>query len=140
MNFDILFPADISDYLNAFNRMDYSAAFERYESSLNPFWEGLSLCGDTGSPVENAVQSAERRITGLWKKRKLCDMQYFLMLYMTPALIGHSEQGRLLAESIQEQWCSRHPDAAYGLGTYAELSSGFNDTILGFRFPGGGRK
>ena len=140
MNFNALIPAAIGDYLNAFNRTDYSIAYERYVNGLKDFFRELSACADPKAAAEDVIAYADARVTGLWKKRKLCDMQYFLMLYASPALLDASDAGRELAEAIREGWCARHPDAVYRLGTYAELSSGFNDTILGFKLPGGGSK
>ncbi len=138
--YEKIIPQNTGEYLDCFNRMDYAAAFERYVKSCDGAARALMACGEYDKVSAQLVEYIDSRITGLWKRRKACDMKYFLMVYTVPMLLLYDSEGRTLASSLHDCWVGAHPDNDFGTVTHAELASGFNNTVLGFTIPGGGTK
>lgn len=133
MDISSLVPGDVTYYLDRFNRVDYKAAFAEYKSSCGDFLSSFDE-SDAEAAAEQLVTELDGRIKGLWKSRKLLDLQYFLIMYLSPYLLSDSSgKGAALSEALCRRWRSAHPQNAYEPGSYEELASGFNDTVLGFK-------
>lgn len=135
-----LIPEDVYCYLESFNRRKYKDAFATYRENCGDFLTRLDTA-DIPEAAKRIVSEIDGRIMGIWKKRKLLDMKFFLVIYVTPYLLSEkSEKGRALAEALREEWLRSHPNNTYELGIYEDLADGFNDTILGFRINIGKNK
>lgn len=132
-DFELLIPNNVNELLNSFNRMDYKDAFAGYAAGCRGFTEGLREWESIDAAADEAVKYMDGRITGLWKKRRLCDMRYFLLVYISPALLADgSEDALAFAKALQRAWSASHPGEGYEMTTYEELAGGFNHTVLGF--------
>lgn len=55
-----------------------------------------------------------------------------LVEYLSPMLLGLEEPGcGQLAEVLCQGWAARWPKEAYRIATYAQIQSGFRNSILG---------
>lgn len=134
-----LLPKDIYFFLESFNRRKYKDAFTAYKENCGDFLTRLDTT-DIPEAAKRIVSEIDGRIMGIWKKRKLLDMKFFLV-YVTPYLLSEKfEKGRAFAEALREEWLRSHPNNTYELGSYEDLADGFNDTILGFRINIGKNK
>ena len=139
MNFDSYVPANISKYLDGFNRKKYAQIMKAYLDDCQSFFAELEHCEDVDTAAKELVDRIDSRVTGLFKKRQFCDIQYFLLAYAAPAALQqNTEKTIAFSEATRNAWIARHPDMPYECTTIEKLSSGFSNSILGF--PIGGRK
>lgn len=139
MKYDIFFPENYTEYVDHFNRTDYKNAFSRYSEKISESAQNNREMLESSEFAQGLTDYMISRAKGLWRKRKLTDMQYFLMLYLTPYVLNQDiPDRREIVDSIQKQWSEKTGDS-YSIGTYKELSEGFNNTILGFKISSGGK-
>lgn len=138
MNFDLLVPQNINDYLNNFNRVGYAKTFERYCDAVAGFMSGLESCGNLNRAAEELVDQLDARVKGLFKKRQICDIEYFLMEYACPAALKFgTEKSRAFAETLCEVWGQRHPDFKFQLATFELFRDNFSNAIFGIKMNWG---
>ena len=87
MNFELYIPANITSYLDGFNRKRYAALCDEYMKLCQPFFDELEQCADIPAAARELAQWMDGRVSGLFKKRKFCDMQYFLLTFAAPAAL-----------------------------------------------------
>lgn len=137
MEFLSLFPKNMPNLLDRFNRMEYVDAFAEYRRISHPFMDTLALTEDIPALARAAVSALDENVRGLWKKRQLCDQRYFLILYVSPMLLEEgTEKSKAFLSALREAWQELHPKLGYEIASYGELSSAFNDTIMGFKIGG----
>lgn len=139
MNFENYVPRNVSKYLDGFNRRRYTPLMKAYLDDCWGFFAELEHCEDVNTAAKELVNELDSRVSGLFKKRQLCDIQYFLLVYAAPAALRqNTEKSLAFAEATKNAWIERHPDMPYECTTIEKLIGGFNNTILGF--PVGGKK
>ncbi len=139
MNFENYVPLNVAKYLDGFNRRKYAQIMQTYMDDCRSFFSELEHCEDIDAAAKELVERIDSRITGLFKKRQFCDIQYFLLAYAAPAALRqNTEKSVAFAEATRNAWIARHPDMPYECTTIEKLSDGFSNTILGFSI--GGRK
>jgi len=100
-----------------------------------------ALEADAAEMANGIVRYIDSRISGLWKKRKLLDMRYFLVLYVIPALLElNSDGSHRLVLALHDCWLKTHSGQDFEPMRFSEIASGFNDTVLGFKIPSGGKQ
>ena len=108
MNFELYIPANITSYLDGFNRKRYAALCDEYMKLCQPFFDELEQCADIPAAARELAQWMDGRVSGLFKKRKFCDMQYFLLIFAAPAALErHSEKADAFAEAEFRAWVAR---------------------------------
>ena len=137
MNFDLLVPENINDYLNNFNKRGYDKTFAQYCDSIAGMMAELEGA-DLRMTAEKLVDHLDARVKGLFKKRQLCDIEYFLMEYTGPAALKiGTEQSRAFAQTLCEVWGQRHPDAKFQLATFELFRDNFSNAIFGIKMNWG---
>ena len=138
MNVDLLVPQNINDYLNNFNRKAYDKTFGQYCDGIAGFMNELESCGNLRRTAEELVDQLDARVKGLFKKRQICDLEYFLMEYTGPAALKFgTEKSRAFAEALCEVWGQRRPDARFQLATYELFRDNFSNAIFGIKMNWG---
>jgi len=141
MNFDSYIPSNVSNYLDGFNRRKYSQVCEIYLEDCKEFFAGIDNCEDIDTAAKELVDWMDGRVTGLFKKRQYCDLQYFLLAFAAPAALQHNtEKSIAFAEATKNAWMAKHPDMPYECTTMEKLSDGFSNTIFGLNLNFGGKK
>lgn len=141
MDFELYIPANVTRYLDGFNRKRYAGLCDEYMEMSRPFFEELERCGDIDTAAEELVAWMDGRVKGLFKQRKFCDLQYFLLVFAAPAALErHSEAADAFAEAVRAKWSLRHPDMPYECASFEKLNSGFSNKIFGFSVGGGDGK
>ena len=136
-----LIPENYAEYMDRFNRRDYAEAFAHYRDTSAAFVQELCAAVDLQGAADEAVRYIDSRIKGLWKKRKLLDIQCFLMFYVSPMLLDKQEErAERFAALLKESWIRCHPDKGYEIESYDKIAEGFPNRILGFSIPDGGKK
>ena len=139
MTFENYVPHNVSKYLDGFNRRKYTPLMKEYLDNCWSFFAELEHCEDVDAVAKELVDELDGRATGLFKKRQLCDIQYFLLAFAAPAALRqNTEKSLAFAEATRKAWIEKHPDMPYECTSIEKLVSGFNNTILGF--PVGGKK
>ena len=133
MNFDNYVPKNAAKYLDGFNRRKYIPLMKEYMDNCWSFFAELEHCEDMDAVAKELVDELDSRVTGLFKKRQFCDIQYFLLAYAAPAAIRqNTEKSLAFAEATRKAWTERHPDMPYECPSIEKLTGGFSNTILGF--------
>lgn len=141
MNFELYIPANITSYLDGFNRKRYAALCDEYMKLCQPFFDELEQCADIPAAARELAQWMDGRVSGFFKKRKFCDMQYFLLTFAAPAALErHSEKADAFAEAVRSEWMARHPDMPYECTDFERLRNGFSNKIFGFSIGSGDGK
>ena len=139
MTFENYVPQNVAKYLDGFNRKKYIEIMKAYMDNCWSFFSELEHCEDVDALAKELVDELDSRVTGLFKKRQFCDIQYFLLSYAAPAALRqNTEKSLAFAEATRKIWIERHPDMPYECTTIEKLSGGFSNTIFGF--PVGGKK
>jgi len=138
--YEKIIPLNTAEYIDRFNRTDYSTAFGRYSTQAGDAL-AEALEADAAEMANGIVRYIDSRISGLWKKRKLLDMRYFLVLYVIPALLElNSDGSHRLVLALHDCWLKTHSGQDFEPMRFSEIASGFNDTVLGFKIPSGGKQ
>lgn len=141
MTFENYVPTNIKKYLDGFNRRKYAGLMKEYMDNCWSFFSELEHCEDVNAVAEELVNEIDSRVTGFFKNRQFCDIQYFLLAYAAPAAMRqNTEKSLAFAEATKNAWIARHPDMPYECTTIEKLSGGFSNTILGFPVSFGGDK
>ena len=122
----------------------YTAAFARYRDGNAETFRQLDLAVSTGSlSLDEAVNCFLDRLEAHWdnnqrKQRRnyMIDTDKFVIaVFLVPMVrelkLGCSEG---YCEALQKSWCLRHPKSPFYLGTYAEMTKGFEKKLLGLCF------
>ena len=132
MNFEAYIPSDITKYLDGFNRRKYAGLCESYLAGCKGFFAELEQCEDVEAVAKELVEWMDSRVTGIFKGRKHCDFQYFLLSYAAPAAVEqNTEKALAFAEATKNAWMARHPNMPYECVSMEQLSKGFSNSILG---------
>lgn len=141
MNFESYIPSNVSKYLEGFNRRRYSQICDIYKEECRDFFAAIEQCGDIDAAAKELVDWMDGRVTGIFKKRQYCDLQYFLLAFAAPAALAqNTEKSAAFAEATRKAWVERHPDMPYECTTMEHLSNGFSNTIFGLPLSFGGKK
>ena len=137
MNYELYIPADFTKYLDSFNRRKFEGACDEYLKQCRPFFDELELCEDIDNAAKELVQWLDGRVSGLFKQRKFCDLQYFLLTFAAPAALEqNSEKASAFAEAVKNEWIAHHPDMPYECVAFERLKNGFSNKIFGLNIGG----
>lgn len=112
--------------LDQFKKSTYCGSFESYCCQL----EGpLAYLGDT-EEMEQLAQLVLDRLEENWKEEKLRTPhftdQILISVYLVPALLySQYTDAKEFAEIFRSAWKNRYPKNAFEIGTYEQISQGF---------------
>lgn len=126
-------------------RSGYEAAFDRYSKSNAEIFRQLDEAVSAGViSVEEAVSSFLDQLEARWdfevskhKRRSvvLDTDKFVIAIFLVPMIrrmeLSVSEE---YCKVLQANWCARHPKFPFYLGTYEELTGGFQKKFLGLCF------
>lgn len=127
---------DSRPWLERFQRRKYRDAFLDYTEQFGPLYMAAAA-------QDGPERLAEQLLDGMaesWAGRRRWDRgtakantKQMMVCYLTPMLLGlEGEACTALAGLLQKGWETRWPGDGYGMATYAEISAGFRNTIMGF--------
>lgn len=133
MDFEKYVPSNVSKYLEGFNRRKYPGTMKAYLDENREFFSEIEHCENIDAVAKELVSWIDGRVKGLFRKRQLCDIQYFLLAYAAPAALRqNTEKSAAFAEAVKNAWVASHPDMPYECTTIEKLSDGFSNSVLGF--------
>ncbi len=124
---------------------EYADAFARYQKSCEETFRQLDSAVRAGAyTVEDAAVFFLDRLEQHWQEDKRRKMRKSVMLdtdkfviavFLVPMVrelkLSVSEP---YCEALQKNWCARHPKSPFYLGTYDEMTAGFQKKLLGLCF------
>lgn len=138
----------ITDYLGIDKQVtnnEYAEAFARYQDGNAEVFRRLDTAVRAGVyTVEDAASAFLDRLEQHWQEDKRRRMRKNVMLdtdkfviavFLVPMIrelkLSVSES---YCEALQKEWCARHPKSPFYLGTYDEMTAGFQKKLLGLCF------
>ena len=141
MNYKLLVPEHIPDYLDGFNKRNYEKFFKKYMDTATGFFNELETRSDPTAAAAELVEYLNGTVKGLWKRRQYCDIQFFLMEYTAPGAVKYgSEKSLAFAEALKNAWADKHPDMRFEVADYERFRDNFNTAIFGINMNWGGDK
>ena len=124
---------------------DFDGAFTGYMNANRAVFEQLDLavrggvCNvDTASSVflDQLEQYWENGTDRKQSKKFMLETDKFVIAVFLVPMIGELNLSisKSYSEALQKLWCQRHPKAPFYIGTYSDLSKGFQKKILGLCF------
>lgn len=118
-----------------FGRTTYEAQFRTYQAQLSPLLLRLEAALPEGPGREDTVRQAADAwldaLAALWKKgQPHYEDQHLMAIFTIPALRDLPQpSGEELARAIQALWVERWPKSPIGLGSYDEITAGFQKKL-----------
>ena len=124
---------------------EYVEAFAQYKTKIEPAFQKLDLAVAAGLLTEeDAANLLLDKLELYWQEDKTRKMRKNTMIdtdkcviavFLVPAVremkLAVSES---FCEQLQKNWCKRHPKSPFYLGTYDEMTAGFQKKLLGLCF------
>lgn len=126
-------------------KSSYEDAFERYATSNAEIFRQLDEAYQAGAITpEEAAASFLEQLEARWdyevskhkRRSTVIDTDKFIIaIFLVPMIRRMNlSVSEIYCKSLQEQWCQRYPKYPFYLGTYEELTNGFNKKFLGLCF------
>lgn len=127
------------------NRKDYHPTFDMYEKGCRGIFEDLDLAcraepENCTKWLEQVVASFLDQMEQRWKSavgKKLArdEDKMTIAVFLVP-MIDHLQLsiGREFCEILQKRWVERNPKAPFYIGSYENITSGFNKKLFGLCF------
>lgn len=118
-----------------FGRTTYETQFRSYQAQLSPLLCRLEAALPEGPGRDDMVrQAAEAWLDALaaqWKKgQPHYEYQHLMAIFTIPALRDLPQpSGEELARAVQALWVQRWPKSPIGLGSYDEITAGFQKKL-----------
>ncbi len=118
-----------------FGRTTYENQFRTYQAQLSPLLRRLEAALPEGPGRDDMVrQAAEAWLDALaaqWKKgQPHYEYQHLMAIFTIPALRDLPQpSGEELARAVQALWVQRWPKSPIGLGSYDEITAGFQKKL-----------
>lgn len=138
----------ITDYLGIDKQVtnnEYADAFARYQTGNAEIFRALDTAVRAGAYTsDDAAKFFLDRLEQHWQEDKSRKMRknvildtdkFVIAVFLVPMVrelkLSVSES---YCEALQKNWCERHPKSPFYLGTYDEMTAGFQKKLLGLCF------
>ena len=118
-----------------FGRTTYEEQFRAYQAQLAPLLRRLEAVLPAGPGRQDMIRQAAEAwldaLAALWKKgQPHYEDQHLMAIFSIPALRNLPQpSGEELARAVQALWVERWPKAPIGLGSYDEITAGFQKKL-----------
>ena len=131
---------DGKDYSERFTRREYTAAFREYTVGFGPaYMDAVREAAQTADGLRTLAEQITGALEAGWKRRLPWNRtmvqareKQMIVTYLSPMLVGLEDPLCIaFAKALRDEWGTRRPKDAYRIASYATLSRGFRNTIMG---------